>query len=277
MKRRISSRRMAPLRLELPSEQSGLKLTLIAYGNLCSIDNKPHIWCLFCDEKKQLHESQQPLSKLTYFTLGSLFNNAVLVNQTNAPTLYDLHIKPGKTKVDTLPHKLLEANLSGFQGQYYQQLCIKVRNKQLLLTDIALRALFPDPGFTEFIFDPLSQSMIMSHIRPDGDHLYVVLDNIYSFRVTTAAARQFAWMAVSPEYRSWQRAVGLHASEALSSSDGLRWDYPPPNFELKVTYSSLVSPGRALVYRATKVRPALSHPFKAVTIYFKEKSETFWL
>ncbi|WP_354010098.1 hypothetical protein [Endozoicomonas lisbonensis] len=167
--------------------------------------------------------------------------------------------------------------MAGFKGNYYEQRCIQVRNKQVLLADIALRALFPDPGFAEFIFEPLSQSLIMRHIRPDGDHLYVKLDKIYSFRVTTAAVRQFAWMAISPEYRSWQRAVGLFAGEALSSSDGLPWTYPLPKLSLKVTYSSLITPGKALVYRVTRVRPVLSHPFKAVTVYFKDKSETFWL
>ena len=277
MKRRIHSRKIKPLKLELPFEARKKQLTIIAYGNLVKEDKIPKLWCLFCDEDKQLHESLQPLSVMPYFTLGSHFNNSHLVNSTTAPSLYHINVTKGKTTLTELPRKLLQDDRSKFKGQYHKQPCVQVRNKQIQLSDIMLRTFCPDPEFGKVALTALSQSFIFKHVREEGDQLFVELEGIFDFRVTSAVARQLALPAGSEDYRNWHKGIVFSAGEALASSEGMPWTCELPTFPLKVTYSVLESPGAAPFYRVVKVRPDLELSYRTITVYLKDKSEAFRL
>ena len=277
MKRRLSKLKIDPVKIHLPHNVTTANLTLSAFGNLLNINKQPHIWCLFNDEIRQPHEAVQPLSLMPYFTLGSNFSNGNLINSTTAPRLYSVFVSGEKTKLCTLPKRLLQPDLSKFEGDYQSQLCIPARNKYFLLSDLIVRSLCPDPAFTEIILEPVSQAFIMRHVFPDGDHLHVDLDNTYNFRVTAAVVRQLAYLAGSPEYRAWQRSVALFAGEALATPGGKPWRCPLPKFKLKVTYSAIDSGGIVPFYRVVNVRPVLDNPFRNATVYIRGKSETFLL
>ena len=275
MKRRISSRKVAPTRLNLPEKEHGLQLTLLAYGNLVSIDKIPHLWWLFCDEKKELYESLQPLTLAPYFTLGQTFQHGFPVPSTHTKQLYSLNVNNQKAPLNELPRKLLQMDVSKLQGNYQKQKCIKVRNKQILLADLLIRALCPDPGFGKIILTLLSERFIFKHIYKEQDLLFVELSGIFPLRITHATARQLARLAGSPEYHDWQASIAFSAGEILSSSEGGAWDSPVPDFNLEVTYSALSWPESAPYYRVAQVTPKLTLPFKTITIYNKGKGETF--
>ncbi|OED49840.1 hypothetical protein ACH42_01605 [Endozoicomonas sp. (ex Bugula neritina AB1)] len=274
MKRRIHSRKIKPLKLELPPEIRPKKLTIVAYGDVVKIEKTPKLWCLFCDEDKKLHESLQPLSIMPYFTLGRTFSNGFLINNTTAPTLYHTQVHNEKTNLTQLPRKLLQVDLTAFKGQYHKQHCVQVRNKQIQLVDILLRTFCPDPEFGKVALTLMSKAFMFKRVREDEDHLYIELDGIFSFRITTAVARQLALMAANEEYRNWHTSIAFSAGETLASEDGGAWCCKLPNFPLKVTYSTLESPGANPFYRVASVRPQLAMPGK-VTVYLKDKSETF--
>ena len=206
MKRRIHSRKIKPLKLELPPDIRAKKLTIVAYGNLVNIEKTAMLWCLFCDEDKELHESLQPLYIMPYFTLGRCFNNSFLINCTTAPTLYHTSVSRDKTSLTELPRRLLQTDFTKFQGQYHKQHCIKVRNKQIQLVDLMLRTFCPDPEFGKVALTLLSKSFLFKNVRQDNDHLYIELDGIFTFRITTAVARQLALMAGNEDYRNWPPA-----------------------------------------------------------------------
>ncbi|MCW7556372.1 hypothetical protein NX722_27810 [Endozoicomonas gorgoniicola] len=274
MKRRIHSRKIKPLKLELPSEISSKKLTFIAYGNIVNVEKKAMLWCLFCDEDKKLHESLQPLSIMPYFTLGRCFNNSFLINSTTAPTFYHASVSKDKTSLTELPRRLLQTDFTQFQGQYHKQYCVKVRNKSIQLVDVMLRTFCPDPEFGKVALTLLSKSFIFKNVRQDNNHLYIELDGVFSFRITTAVARQLALMATCEEYRHWHTGIAFSAGEALTCDEGMPWRCKLPDFPLKVTYSPLDSSGVSPFYRVASVRPQLALPGK-VTVYLKDKSEVF--
>lgn len=277
MNRRISHLRIAPVKLQLPSELMSARLTLLAYGNLTSLNQKPHIWCLFCDARKQLYEVLQPLSLMTYFRLGSLFNHGHLINNPTAQKLYSFRVSRDKISFKPLPDRLLQKNLSQFSGNYQAQQCIPVRNKQIQLPDLILRTLCPDPEFVEIVLTPLSQSFILRHVYKSENHIYAEIDDTFSFQITAAIARQLAWLAGSEEYRAWQRSIAIYAGEALSSTDGMPWRCPLPKFDLKVSYSAMSLTEHSPVYRIASSIPVISTPFSKITVFAKGKSQTFQL
>ena len=177
-----------------------------------------------------------------------------------------------------LPKKLLQTDFSKFEGQYHKQPCIKVRNKQIQLVDILIRALCPDPEFGKVVLTMLSESFIFNHVFADRDQLCVELSGIYTFRITHAVARRLALLAGNEEYRNWHRGIIFGAGEALASQEGCPWRYQlPEKFKLEVTYSVLDSPCATPFYRTTCVTPTLELPYKTITIYVKNKSEVFRL
>lgn len=277
MKRRLSKLKTDPVKIHLPPKVTTANLTLSAFGNLLNINKQPNIWCLFNDENRQPHEAVQPLSLMPYFTLGSNFSKGNLINSTTAPRLYSVYVSGEKTKLCTLPKRLLQSDLSKFEGNYQSQQCISVRNKYFLLSDLIVRSLCPDPAFTEIILEPASQAFIMRHVFPDGDHLHVELDNTYSYRVTSAVVRQLAYLAGSPEYRAWQRSIALFSGTSLATPGGMPWHCPLPKFKLKVTYSVIETGGVVPFYRVVSAKPVLAIPFKAATVYQRGKSELFKL
>ena len=275
--KRISSRKIGSVRLDLPEPLNTCTATLIAFGNLVQIEKRPWLWCLFCDEEKKLHESIQPLSLMPYFPIGSRFNNGHFINTAVAHNLYSIFISKEKTKIGSMPRKLLQADLSGFIGDYCQQGCIKVRDKQILVTELIIRALCPDPGFGKIMLSLLSESFLFRHIMSDGDHLHVELDNIFTFRITAVVARHLAWLASNEEYRNWHESIVLYAGDALASAAGKPWQCSLPDFKLKLTYSVVESPGWNPVYRVDSVLPVLAKPYRKITIYLKQKAQTFAL
>ncbi|MCW7554030.1 hypothetical protein NX722_15665 [Endozoicomonas gorgoniicola] len=277
MKRRISRSKIAPVRIQVPLDSATSKITLVAYGNLVSVNKTPHIWCLFCDETKQLIEELQPLSLMPYFRLGCTFNNGYPINATSYQTSYSLNVSKAKNQLQTIPDKLLQPDLSQLHGHYRNQLCIPARNKYISLPDLILKTLCPDPAFTEIILEPISQSFILRQVLKKEDQLFAELDNLYSLRVNAATARQLAWLAGSSEYRAWARSIAIYAGEALISPEGKPWQCPLPDFKLKVDYSVIKSPGAALVYGINRISPVLGMKYKKITLYRSNRQETFTL
>ena len=173
-----------------------------------------------------------------------------------------------------MSRRLLQVDFTQFQGQYHKQHCVKVRNKSIQLVDIMLRTFCPDPEFGKVALTLLSKSFIFKSVRQDNEHLYIQLDGVFSFRITTAVATQLALMAINEEYRNWHTGIAFSAGEALASEEGMPWLCELPDFPLKVTYSPLDSSGVSPFYRVASVRPQLALPGK-VKVYLKDKSEVF--
>ncbi len=277
MKRRISRSNIAPVKIQVPPDSATAKITLVAYGNLINVNKVSHLWCLFCDETKQLIEALQPLSLMPYFRIGSAFNNGYPINTVSCQSRYSINISNEKSELQTIPDKLMQSDLSPLQGNYRNQLCVQVRNKYVSLPDLILRTLCPDPAFTEIILEPASQSFILRRVMKKEDQLFAELDNLYSLRVNAATAKQLAWLVASSEYRAWARSIAIYAGEALVSSEGMPWQCPLPSFRLKVDYSPINSPGIALVYGISRVTPVLDMKYKKITLYRKSSQETFSL
>ena len=170
--------------------------------------------------------------------------------------------------------KLIQADLTKYSGNYQNQLGISVRNKYILMPDLILRSLCPDPTFTDIILEICSQSFINRHILADGDHLYVEHNNTNTFKVTTAVARQLAYLSAIPEYHAWQRSIALFAGAPFATIGGKPWDCPLPKYKLIVTFTVIDAKGIVSFYRIISERPELTIPFRQVTVYLQGKSET---
>ncbi|MTI11857.1 hypothetical protein [Sansalvadorimonas verongulae] len=276
MKNRIHSRKAVTLKLDLPRELSSKELTFLAYGNFKNIAKTVYVWCLFCDQDKQLHEVQIALSVLACFPLGSRFSNAFLVNSTDFSAIYKTRLDQNHNVYNEVPRRLLQADLASFEGQYDKQACIKIRNKHIQLTDIMLRTLCPAPEFGKIVLTLLGQSFIFRHVLRETDHIYVEVDGMYPFKITTAVARQLAFIAGSEEYRAWYRGISIHAGQMLASQSGLPPSWPTPNFKVNVQYTSINNaPKNTPFYQVIHAVPDLALPYKKITVYLKSQSETF--
>ena len=277
MRNRSTQLRIAPIKLEAKAWPAGKTVTLIALGNLVKIDSEIRIWCLFCDTDKRLHESLEKLSLMAYFPLGSQFCNGHLINSHTVRNKYECVLHKDKTRVEAIPERLIPCKFSGLQGGYQNQQFIKVRNKQLLLSDVLIRLLCPDPAFGKITLNILSQAFIFRNTMADDDHLHVELENIYPFHLSRAVARQLILLAGSEDYKDWQRGVAIYAGEALASSDGGPWHCPLPDFKVRVHYAPVNSRGSAPVYPVARAVPELSVPFRKLTIHSKGRSQTIRL
>lgn len=266
-----------PLKLSLTTSPPQ-KHFLIAYGNLLTYLNKPHIWCLFCGEDKQLCELLLPLEIIPLFHLGSCFDRGYLTMTCTAPVHYKVLISAANS-TQPLKRKFWHSEIKKLQGGYQQQLSTSVRNKQILLPDLLLKTLCPAAEFTKIALELCAQSILFLHVLAEGTHLHIELDKLFNIPKFTATARQLAWLASDEYYRSWHRSLAMYAGEALASPEGKPWRCPLPQFKFKVDYTVTESPSYAPYYRVFSARPNLPMPYTHLTfhVHGKRKAQTFTL